>query len=144
MYTYSHFATLCDLPGVYPASFSSPSTPLLPYTTTNTTLPSSGHWTNTVQPHRLSVGNSRPHWRRWNSQTHRFIIVHISDYPARILFPTLWMAALSASSVKSSVWLEKFGWTPGQGLGKNLQGRSTIIHVTKKDDTLGVIINQSM
>jgi len=42
------------------------------------------------------------------------------------------------STPKTAAWLEKFGWTPGSGLGKNLDGRKNIIYVTKKDDKVGL------
>lgn len=34
--------------------------------------------------------------------------------------------------------LKKYGWTKGQGLGKNAEGRKTPIIITKKNDTRGV------
>jgi hypothetical protein len=34
--------------------------------------------------------------------------------------------------------LKKYGWTKGQGLGKNSEGRKTPIIITKKNDTRGV------
>lgn len=37
-----------------------------------------------------------------------------------------------------AAWLEKYGWEEGKGLGKNLDGDADFIHVSKKDDTLGV------
>ena len=38
--------------------------------------------------------------------------------------------------------LKKYGWTKGQGLGKNAEGRKTPITVIKKNDTHGVCLEQ--
>lgn len=34
--------------------------------------------------------------------------------------------------------MAKMGWKEGQGLGKDMQGRSTYVHVKKKDDNAGL------
>lgn len=34
--------------------------------------------------------------------------------------------------------MAKMGWAEGQGLGKDLQGRSTYVQVKKKDDNAGL------
>lgn len=39
---------------------------------------------------------------------------------------------------KTQGWLEKYGWEAGKGLGKNLDGRSDIVHVSQKKDNCGV------
>ncbi len=34
--------------------------------------------------------------------------------------------------------LEKFGWKEGQGIGKNLQGTTKVVFVSKKNNTAGI------
>ena len=38
----------------------------------------------------------------------------------------------------ATIQLQKYGWRPGQGLGKRGQGRAKALTVTKKADTKGV------
>jgi len=45
---------------------------------------------------------------------------------------------LVMASPKTAAWLQQYGWRPGMGLGKQLNGRKDIITVTKKDDKLGL------
>uniref|UniRef100_A0A7S2W480 G-patch domain-containing protein n=1 Tax=Mucochytrium quahogii TaxID=96639 RepID=A0A7S2W480_9STRA len=46
--------------------------------------------------------------------------------------------AASAPSAFALNHLKKLGWSEGDGLGKDRQGMSTHVKVTKKDDTLGI------
>lgn len=46
--------------------------------------------------------------------------------------------ATAGSKYKSEAWLEKYGWSRGQGLGAAMDGRTDIVRVSFKDDTAGV------
>eukprot|EP01128_Nolandella_sp_AFSM9_P002031 TRINITY_DN12424_c0_g1_i1.p1 TRINITY_DN12424_c0_g1~~TRINITY_DN12424_c0_g1_i1.p1 ORF type:complete len:281 (+),score=106.17 TRINITY_DN12424_c0_g1_i1:41-883(+) len=47
------------------------------------------------------------------------------------------MMNLTRPDYKSEKWLTAQGWTPGLGLGKDLQGRADYIKVSKKEDVVG-------
>eukprot|EP01125_Pyxidicula_operculata_P018846 TRINITY_DN674_c0_g1_i1.p2 TRINITY_DN674_c0_g1~~TRINITY_DN674_c0_g1_i1.p2 ORF type:complete len:203 (+),score=43.81 TRINITY_DN674_c0_g1_i1:922-1530(+) len=48
------------------------------------------------------------------------------------------MMEVSMPKYKTEAWLEKYGWSRGQGLGKDLSGRQDFVKVSKKDDKLGL------
>lgn len=47
-------------------------------------------------------------------------------------------SVLNSYTSFAKTMMAKMGWKEGQGLGKDMQGRSTYVHVKKKDDNAGL------